>query len=223
MKIDWYANNCNIAYLHPAVKLLFGGGIMIMVMVVSQWFFSILAVALIVLTLKLMVGIPIKTLFNTMRAPLVFLFIGFLTIILTIGVPEQDQVRVIWALNREASRSLILTNVGLEQGIQLISRALGAVFALYFISFSTPLNDILIRLRRLHVPMFLITLMFLVYRFIFIIYHAFQTLIDAQSLRMGYYGLKTGLKSLGGAMGSLFSRIFIYADRMEEKSGLSSL
>ena len=123
---------------------------------------------------------------------------------------------VIWALNREASRSLILTNVGLEQGIQLISRALGAVFALYFISFSTPLNDILIQLRRLHVPMFLITLMFLVYRFIFIIYHAFQTLIDAQSLRMGYYGLKTGLKSLGGAMGSLFSRIFIYADRMEE-------
>ncbi|HHX37147.1 MAG TPA: cobalt ECF transporter T component CbiQ [Clostridiaceae bacterium] len=216
MRIDWYANNCRIVQLHPAVKLLFGGGIMIMVMAISHWLYSLFAVLVVTATLKCLAGIPVKTFFRLLRPPLIFLAIGFLTIILTVGAPEHSEVIVLWACNPRAANTIILTDVGLQQGIHLIARALGAICALYFISFSTPLNDVLIQLRKLHVPMFLITLMFLVYRFIFIIFYAFQTLIDAQNLRMGYHGLKTGVRSLGSAMGALFSRIFTYSDRMEE-------
>lgn len=79
-----------------------------------------------------------------------------------------------------------ITKAGLLNGINLFLRSLGAVSALYMLIFSTPIADICDGFRKLHMPDIIIELMFLIYRFIFVVYGTVLAMIDAAKARGGY-------------------------------------
>lgn len=216
MSIDWYASQSAIRSMHPGVKFGFGLVWMIMVLAVNLWLFSLAAFLLMAVLLVAMAGIPAGALWRSLRAPVVLIGIAVVTVAGSVGIPADDRVQVLWALRSGAPTTLYISRESLMQALALATRGLGAVGALFFIAFSTPLNDLFILLRRFRVPMFLITLMAMIYRFIFLIQDAFQTLIHAQHLRMGYYGLRTGLRSLGTAMGALFVKVFARSAQLED-------
>ena len=81
--------------------------------------------------------------------------------------------------------------------LQLILTALGAVSCLYFLSFTTPMPDILEVLRKLHCPGLLIELMLLIYRFIFILLDTASAISTSQNCRLGNKDYRTSLKSFG--------------------------
>lgn len=216
MRIDWYANQSAIRGMHPGVKFGFGIVWMIMVLVVNLWLFSLAAFLLMAALLITMAGIPATALWRSLRAPVLLIAIAVVTIACSVGAPAKDRVQILWAFRSGAPTTLYISRESLMQAFGLAARGLGAVGALFFIAFSTPLNDLFILLRRFRVPMFLITLMAMIYRFVFLIQDAFQTLINAQHLRMGYYGLNTGLRSLGTAMGALFVKVFTRSAQLED-------
>lgn len=245
MHIDHYANNSRMSRTHPAFKLSFGLSLMIMILVVDRWAFSLGGIVLCSILLRTLGKTPLRVYFRTLLTPLVFILVSMLTIALSVralpsdlglgAVPQvglssighlalRQQMSsqsgtgagILFVLLRGHTNGLVLTMVGTHQALSLGSRAFGAVSALLFISYSTPLNDCFSQLRRLHLPMVLVTLMALIYRFLFLILDSFQALIHAQSLRLGYRRLRTGLRSLGTAMGLLFSRVFYRSDMMEE-------
>lgn len=82
-------------------------------------------------------------------------------------------------------------------GIQLIVTALAAVSCLYFLSFTTPVPDILEVLRRIHCPALMIELMLLIYRFIFVLMDTASSISTAQDCRLGNKDYRTSLKSFG--------------------------
>ena len=75
--------------------------------------------------------------------------------------------------------------------------ALGAVSCLYFLSFTTPMPDILQVLEKLHCPKLLMELMLLIYRFIFVLLDTASALSTSQNCRLGNRDYKTSLKSFG--------------------------
>lgn len=81
--------------------------------------------------------------------------------------------------------------------VQLILTALGAVSCLYFLSFTTPMPDILEVLGKLHCPGLLIELMLLIYRFIFILLNTASAITTSQNCRLGNKDYRTSLKSFG--------------------------
>ena len=81
--------------------------------------------------------------------------------------------------------------------LQLILTALAAVSCLYFLSFTTPMPDILEVLRKLHCPGLLIELMLLIYRFIFILLDTASAISTSQNCRLGNKDYRTSLKSFG--------------------------
>ena len=82
-------------------------------------------------------------------------------------------------------------------GIQLILTALASVSCLYFLSFTTPMPDILEVLRKLHCPKLLIELMLLIYRFIFVLLDTASALTTSQNCRLGNRDYKTSIRSFG--------------------------
>lgn len=80
---------------------------------------------------------------------------------------------------------------------QLILTSLGAVSCLYFLSFTTPIPDILEVLRKLHCPKLLTELMLLIYRFIFVLLNTAYAISTAQDCRLGNKDFRTSLKSFG--------------------------
>ena len=90
---------------------------------------------------------------------------------------------------------------------------LAAVSCLYFLSTSTPMTELFTALRRMHIPGFLVEMMELVYRYIFVLLEAASQIRNAQECRLGYATLKTGFYSTGQLISNLFLRAYRQADR----------
>lgn len=80
-------------------------------------------------------------------------------------------------------------------------RAISAVNTFYFLTLSTTVGELMSVLQRFHVPPVLTGLMYLIYRFIFVLTDVWQSMYLAAQSRLGYVDYRTSLRTFGG-MGS---------------------
>ena len=79
----------------------------------------------------------------------------------------------------------------------LVFKALGAVSALYMMTLTTPLSEIIAVLRKAHVPKLIIELMNMIYRYIFIMIDTHSRMKNSAESRLGYCDFKTSCYSFG--------------------------
>lgn len=106
-----------------------------------------------------------------------------------------------------------ITGESLHQFGQVFLQCLAAVSCLYFLSATTPMTELFTALRRLHLPAFLVEMMELVYRYIFVLMESASQIRNAQECRLGYGSLKTSFYSMGQLVSNLFLRAYRQADR----------
>lgn len=146
-------------------------------------------------------GIPISRYIHFMMVPLVFLFLTTLAILFNISKVPLDAFAL-----PVGSYYITSSWHSLREGIQLISTALASVSCLYFLSFSTPMTDILGVLRKIHCPALVIELMLLIYRFIFVLMEIASAISISQDARLGNKDFPTAYKSFGKMISALFVR-----------------
>jgi cobalt/nickel transport system permease protein len=103
---------------------------------------------------------------------------------------------------------------GLDLAIHLITRALGATAAMNFLALTTPLVDLVELFRGWHVPVLLIDLMTIIYRFIFVLLESLNRMHQAQDSRLGYH---TSFFRTMTSAGLLGSRLFIDAYQRSQR------
>ena len=139
--------------------------------------------------------VPLKAYLNLMKIPAAFLVMG--TVAIAVGIskaPAGD-----WALCLKwcwiyTSKEMLLS------AAEVCLKALGGVSALYMLALSTPSGEWIHVLREIHLPSMIIDLMYLIYRFIFIIGESERQIRMAADARLGYRGFRT---SCGKTSGSL--------------------
>lgn len=137
-------------------------------------------------------GVPFFRYMKYMAVPLAFMVLSTLAILLHVRKEPMN----FFAL--QIGSWYITTGVdSLMYAGNLILTALSAVSCLYFLSFTTPMPDILEVLRKLHCPKLLLELMFLIYRFIFVLLDIADKLSVAQKCRLGNRNYHTSMKSFG--------------------------
>jgi len=105
---------------------------------------------------------------------------------------------------------------GLMEGIKIATRILGGVSLVVFLGFSTPFSELMAGLSWMRVPRQLIEIMMFAYRYIFVFLEDGYTIYNAQKNRLGYTGMKNGLKSFGTLAGSLVLRSFEQSQKTSE-------
>ncbi len=163
-------------------------------------------------------GIQLREYLSLLGMPVMFLLLSALTLLWDFFpfVPQQAVVSVPlfggWLAVVPAAQTL---------GELVLSRALGAVSCLYFLSLSTPLPELLEVLRRVRLPDIVIELAVLIYRYIFILLATFHDMRDSAASRLGYHGLKRSLRTTGLVYGRLLAGSFHRAgacfDAMESR------
>lgn len=154
-------------------------------------------------------GIPLFRYVRFMTVPLAFLILSTLAIIFNISRTPLDLFAIPignWYLT--GSKEAIL------YALQLILTALSSVSCLYFLSFNTPMPDILNVLGSLHCPKILMELMLLIYRFIFILLCVSSAITNSQHSRLGNKDYKTSLKSFSALASVLLVRSFKRANAL---------
>lgn len=137
-------------------------------------------------------GIPVLRYLKFLAAPLAFLFLSTIAILFHIRRVPMDLLAI-----SVGSWYLTTSRESFFYAVQLILTALAAVSCLYFLSFTTPMPDILEVLRKLHCPKLLMELMLLIYRFIFVLLDVAYAISTAQDCRLGNKDFHTSLQSFG--------------------------
>ncbi|WAC73477.1 hypothetical protein OU995_01635 [Roseateles sp. SL47] len=168
--------------LAPSAKALFCGGAMAAAwLAASPW--TTLALAGLMATLTVVAaGVPMQAYLKVALAPLGFLCISCLTMLVTLA-PGNSGLH--WRLAPEL----------LPQVAMIVSRAAALCTTLLLLVLTTPLGDLLGLLRRLHVPALLLDLMALAYRMQAVLAEAMQDGLTAQRARLGYGGRRQALRS----------------------------
>ena len=118
--------------------------------------------------------------------------------------------------------NLYITKSSLLIFISLVCKAFGAVSCLYMLTLSTPMGEIISVLQKLHLPGFLVELMHLIYRYIFILLEINAKQKDAARSRLGYCDRKTAIRTFGSEIANLFvlsmKKSESYYDALESRS-----
>ena len=151
-----------------------------------------------------------------LKIPLLFLCVSCLVILLEVVREPLG----LWQL-KVGSWWLCVTSESLHRAVTLFFQAMGAVCCLYALSSSTPMPQIIEVLRRCHVPELVIELMYLIYRYLFVLLEVQRQMTVAASARLGYDGwrrsLTTAGKISGGLLASSFRRSSACYDAMEAR------
>ena len=213
--IDVYARRSRYFAWSPALKT--GGCVLLLVLCVaspSPW--VPLALALIMAFLTVWGGIRFHDYMALLSLPAAFLLLSGLALLWDY-VPVMDGVAAIPLWNGW----LVVTAAAQVRARLVMARALGAMSCLYFLSLSTTMPEILSVLRRAHVPSVMTELAVLIYRYLFVLLSAYETMQDAAASRLGYSTFARSIRTTGAVYGNLLAASFRRAgacfDAMESR------
>ena len=143
-------------------------------------------------------GIALRVYGRLLRVPLAFVLLGAAAVACDLArAPVGD-----WQL-RLGGLYLCTSAAGLRFAGALALQSLAAVSALYLLALTTAVSEVVGVLRRAHLPALLCEVMYLVYRYIFVLLDTHARLKTAAAARLGYRDFRTACRSFGGEAGNL--------------------
>lgn len=200
--IDAIAHGNTWSGRHTGEKVLLGGGLLLLSLILPPWPGAVLIVCAVVLAAVLGAGIPLHDLLRVLALPLAFLLSGAAMLALSLDIGG-------------ATPGVHLSREGLERAAAVSLRALAATSATMLIVLTTPLPALIHLSRRLRLPEPLIDLAFLTYRFTGLTLAMAASGRQAQRSRLGDGGLMTSLRSTGLLAAALLPRTLARAQRLQ--------
>lgn len=203
LEIDKCAYTNNLRDANPIVKL----GVTFIALAISIGTNSISIHLLLMLLISILViflaKVDIKLYIKCLKIPIYFLVIGTILNLVNISFENQG-----FLFNIKVFGLYIgTTRFSIENSIYILLRAMSSVISIYFLILTTPFNQLIIILKKLHIPDTLVELMVLTYRFIFIFIEEIKDIYKSQELKFGYINLKNSYNSTALLIKVLFFRM----------------
>ncbi|POT59524.1 energy-coupling factor ABC transporter transmembrane protein [Citrobacter amalonaticus] len=145
-----------------------------------------------------------------MALPVGFLLVGVLTILFSISRDPHTLV----ASFPIGHYWLGISSSGWVTANETFWRSLAALAATFWLVLNLPFPQLIVLLKRAHVPRLLTEQILLTWRFIFILLDEALAIHRAQTLRFGYRSLPKSYRSLAMLVGLLFTRVLIRYQQM---------
>jgi cobalt/nickel transport system permease protein len=204
--LDYYSYHNRLRNVSIMEKLLIGaGGLML-----SLFLSNPLALVLIVVLMHLVIiyaQIPIKYLARLWVAPLTFLLLSLVTIVVSISPSEFTAL----VAGKIGVYTIGITAEGLSMAAHLALRSITAVACLFMIATTTPVAHVVAYLSQFSPLKTVMEITLLTYRFIFVILSTAANIYTAQQSRLGYSTIKRSLYSISFLAGNLGRKSFFAA------------
>lgn len=207
LDMDYIAYNNNFTVYNPKIKLFFGLILLIIAIISPSPLIPILIGISIFFILIFLAKIKIKDYLKFITIPLAFAVLTFIFMALFFG-----KGKVIYDFG---FLYLVIMDDSLNLAITVFCRVFGAFSSMIFISFTTPLPEILNELRIFKIPLIFIDIAMLMYRSIFILIEETENMYNTQDTRLGFNGLKNSYRSFGYIASSLFIKSLEKGERFQ--------
>lgn len=215
LTIDILARHSRFCGMNAGLKLWSCTALLVLcILAKTPWIPGLLLLLMAVLTT--IGGISFHDYLSMFALPAVFLLLSSIALLWDYASTAVDVIRVPFC-----GSYLVLRAEAQVQTRLVLARALGAVSCLYFLNLSTPMPELLSALRRVHVPIVVIDLAVLIYRYIFLVLSTYHRMKDAAASRLGYGTPRHSLRTTGRVYGNLLACSFRRAgacfDAMESR------
>lgn len=208
--IDKYAYTNRLRNLSPGIKASIGAIFLIASMLFKNLYILIGNILFMSFIIVVVAKIDFKSYINILKIPMYFLLMGVGMNLLNISVDGKE---LLYGC-RFFSFYIGISKISIDTSIHILFRAISCLTCVYFFMLTTPFNQLIFLLKKLHLPDNLIEVTMLIYRFIFILLEEVSDIKKSQELRFGYVNLKTSYKSLGILVNLLYRRIMKRYDDM---------
>lgn len=196
--MDQYTYLSKLRLMDPVQKILFFLITLSLCLISHSLLLDFLVISIIGYMTVGIGGTPWRIYLKCFLIPLAFLLLSLVTIVLEIGGEGSYFLYKIHLF----SMYIGITKQGITQGIYLLFKVMACITCLYGLSLSTPITDLLKGLKAVKCPDFMIELMALIYRFIFVFIEGATIMRYAQESRLGYQHFKVGVRSFGVLLSS---------------------
>lgn len=201
--IDTLAYSSPLRQKSPAVKTALAVGALLICVAARSIVVSACVLVMMAVLTILAGKIPAQKWGALMLLPLSFIVLGTVAVLFHVASAPSG------LFSLPIGRFFLnVDSASLLYGSRLIATAFSSVSCLYFLSLTTPMTDLIPVLRKLHCPALLLELMFLIYRFLFVLLDIATAIRTAQHCRLGNRDKKTALKSSGALLAVLLQRSF---------------
>jgi cobalt/nickel transport system permease protein len=211
--IDRFAYNNRLRLVDPLYKAALAELTLVHCLTLNSIAVGVLAILWMFILAVLVARIPARVFAGVLLAEGTFL--ALTTAGVAISVTVQDPTGVAdWAW-RAGPLWFSSSPEQVRIAVTLAARALGCASAMNFLSLTTPLVDLIDVARRLHVPLVLVDIMTVIYRFIFVLLESLERMRTAQESRMGYASFRRGMSSAALLATRLFVETYQRGQRLQ--------
>lgn len=161
--------------------------------------------------LTVFAGIKVGRYMRFFLIPSSFLLMSIVTILLSLSKNMGDFIFSIPI----GSMYIGITQASLDTCVVLFFRALACLSATYFLALTLPMNQLIKVLKTIKMPIVVIELVMLMYRFIMMFLEEYNDMQTALYLKFGYGSLRVSYRSIALLITCLFTRMM---SRYEELS-----
>lgn len=205
--MDYWAYINKFTRIHPLEKAILSIVTMFLVLLWDKPTFHIIVLMGMGTATIFGAGIPAKIYLKYMMIPLVFVLMAQLSVAFEI---HSENVSFLYGI-QIFHMYIGVTQESIGVAVGLLFRSIATITCLYFLAMTTPMQDIIYLLEKIHCPAIITELMVLTYRFIFIFFVTTRTVYFAQSSRLGYNGFRRSLNSLSTLTSVLFIKAYLQA------------
>lgn len=214
--IDYFAYTSGLCGWNAAFKMVFSLSMLIFCIAADSIPVSLFTLSAMTVLIVGLGGLEMRHYLALLSVPLGFLVMSGLTLALhASGAPQGEFFLHLHFFY------VYTSSVDLFYALSLTLKALGAVSCMYLMTLTTPASEIVGVLRRAHVPKIMVELMYLIYRFIFILLDVHGRMHAAAASRLGHRDFRASVRSFGGIAGNLLvlsmRRASTYYDAMESR------
>jgi cobalamin biosynthesis protein CbiM/cobalt ECF transporter T component CbiQ len=188
---------------NPWEKVLFGGGLLMVALLVPPFPWCIVIAVVVTLAATVGAKIPVASWLGVLSVPVSF------AVLTALGILVQIE-------GAGGSFSLGFDWNGLPLAGGLLLRSVAAISCLAFVGWTTPLMELIPVFERLWIPTVLIDLALMIYRFLFVTATTLGEMRRAQSWRLGRADYRSRMRALSMLAGGLFMRCVQRARRLED-------
>lgn len=196
--IDFYACESRLRSWNAGLKMAVGMAALCLCIAADKLAVSVFVILTMACITVIAGGLAPVRYLKLLTIPLAFLFMG--TVAIAVGISRKPYGD--WYLSAPWF-SLYVTKDGLIQAVRLFTRALGAVSAMYMMTLATPASEMIGVMKRIHVPKMIVELMYLIYRFIFVLSDTYSQMKQAAGSRLGTCDFRTSCRTFGSTAGNL--------------------
>lgn len=190
--LEYYSYNSKINSWNPHLKFCYSMVLIVLGIILSNIYISISIVFICGFITIFLGKIPLKKYIDFFKVPIIFLLIS----VAVININFSKNITDFYYFNI-GDLYIYTTDENIKKSCILFWRALSGVSSMYMLALSTPLNEIIYVMKKARTPKIIIELMYLVYRFIFIMRDSYKSMRKSIESRLGFRDYRISLLSFG--------------------------